>query len=263
MVKVQTDKTTNYLLINNQSKSIPTLFLHGFTGTHDSWNHIVDKLDYQTITLDIAGHGKSYFLDRNFKYDINDWCNDFNDILDMLNIHKIKLCGYSMGGRLAIAFASKYPYKIEKLIIESSSWGIKDSIDKKERYKEDLLLSKLIEEDLTEFARKWQANPLFLKQKERNSIAFLNQQKTRLSQDSLQLSKALKIFSQGNMDSYKDEFKKFNFPICIINGSEDSKYIHLGRKMEEINPRAKQYVIDNANHNVHLEAPDAFIQLIK
>ena len=54
-------------------------------------------------------------LDNN--YNIDDWCDDFHEILQILDIDKIDICGYSMGARLGIAFASKYPNKINKLIM--------------------------------------------------------------------------------------------------------------------------------------------------
>ena len=263
MVNIRTDKTINYLTIKNKSETSPILFLHGFSGSSRIWNDITTQLNCYTIALDIAGHGKSKFLDIDSYYSLNNWSDELNFILNELEISKIKLCGYSMGGRLAIAFASKYPNKIEKLIIESAHLGLMDNLVKKKRYKEDLLLSKLIEEDISIFAEKWQKMPLFSNQKTRNKIAYLNQQEIRLSQNPLQLSYALRLFSQGKMESYENEFREFNFPILIINGSEDVKYKEIGKQMAKINSKARQHIVPKANHNVHLESPQAFIDLIK
>jgi len=263
LVNIKTDKAKYYLSIKNENETSPILFLHGFAGSSRTWNHIITQLNCYTIALDIVGHGKSKFLDINSHYSLNDWSDELNFILNELEISKIKLCGYSMGGRLAIAFASKYPDKIEKLIIESAHLGIMDSLAKKKRYKEDLFLSKLIEKDMSIFAEKWQKMPLFSNQKMRNEKAYLNQQKIRLSQNPLQLSYALRSFSQGKMKSYKNKFREFDFPILIINGSEDVKYKEIGKQMTKINPKAKQYVVPKANHNVHLESSQVFIDLIK
>ena len=94
-------------------------------------------------------------------------------------------------------------------------------------------------------------------------MGFLEQRDSRLSHNPQQLSKALKTFGQGTMESYAAEFSKFKFPISIINGSEDLKYTQAGKKMSDINKQATQHVVANANHNVHLESPDAFSALIK
>ena len=260
---IKTDTSTNYLFTNNKTSLIPTLFLHGFSGTSNSWKEVITKLDCYCIAPDIIGHGKSSFNDIDRDYDIDDWCNDLSEILDSLNIDKLNICGYSMGGRLAIAFASKYPDKIQRLILESTSLGIKDNNAKKERFQEDLKLSELIESDFSAFIQKCENNSLFLKQEKRNKEGFLTQREDRLSHNPIQLSKALKVFSQGNMKSYEKEFSKFKFPISIINGSEDLKYTMIGKRMTEINKQTTQYIINNTNHNVHLESIDAFISLIK
>ena len=179
-----------------------------------------------------------------------------------LNFQKINLCGYSMGGRLAIAFAAAYPARINSLILESCSLGIVNKKAKNKRYKEDLSLSNTIQ-DLPEFVRIWQKNTLFVNQEKRNKTGFEIQQENRLSHDPVQLAKAMMSFSQGTMNSYQNKFSKFNFPISIINGEEDSKYLKIGIEMSNLNKNVKQYVISKASHNTHLENPQEFINVLK
>ena len=168
-----------------------------------------------------------------------------------------------MGGRLAIAFACKYPQKINKLILESTSYGIQNKEEKEERLQEDLTLCDLIEKDSPKFVQKWENSPLFSKQKDRNKEGFLKQQKERLSHNPKQLSKALRSFSQGTMRFYKDSFAEFKFPITVINGSEDLKYIEAGKRFCSINKNANQDVLDSSGHNVHLENPSKYIDCLK
>ena len=255
---IKTKRTTNYVYLNDKGSDIPMVFLHGFTGSHRSWGKVVEKLGCTVVTLDLPGHGKSLFISLNLDYCIDDWCEDFNQISDFLDISKIDLCGYSMGGRLAIAFASKYPEKINKLVLESASYGIEDKKVKEERFKGDLEQCQLIEEDLPLFVRKWENNELFLNQKNRNPQGFLDQQKQRLSHNSKQLSKSLKSFSQGNMRFYKNEFLNFKFPVILINGSEDSRYIKIGNDIKSVNKAINQYIIEECGHNTHIEKPNSF-----
>ncbi len=131
---IKTDLSTNYLFLNSKSSSIPTFFLHGFTGSADSWKEVISKLDCDAIALDIVGHGKSTFNDLNYDYTMDDWCDDFSKILDSLNVDKLNICGYSMGGRLATAYAAKNPKLVRTLFLESTSLGIKE---KKKRKEED------------------------------------------------------------------------------------------------------------------------------
>ena len=145
----------------------------------------------------------------------------------------------------------------------SGSKGIKDKNLREERFQEDLDLSNLIENDSPKFVQKWENSPLFLKQKDRNPQGFLKQQKERLSHNSKQLSKALRSFSQGTMKFCRDSFAEFNFPITVINGSEDLKYIEAGKRFCSINKNANQSVLNNSGHNVHLENPSKYIDCLK
>ena len=114
---IKTKRTTNYVYLNSKNSTVPTIFLHGFTGSHHSWDKIIKKLDSKTITLDLPGHRKSIFNNLDSNYNINNWCEDFNEILKSLKVDKVNLCVYSMGGRLAIVFGAMYPDKINTLIL--------------------------------------------------------------------------------------------------------------------------------------------------
>ena len=262
-MKMKTSKSIIYSKsFFNEQESIPYVFLHGFTGSWKSWIEIIKLLNQKSFALDITGHGKSTFISTTDAYIVRDWCNEFYILLNTLSISKINLCGYSMGGRLAIAFASMYPEKINSLILESASVGINESEKRSERYYSDIELAETIKDDLPLFCKNWSDNSLFLKQKERNIIEWENQNKIRLSHDPIQLSKSLLSFSPSNMVYYEKQFQEFNFNISIINGSEDDKFIKIGKDMTIMNNNAKQYIIQDSNHNTHLESPALFIDIL-
>ena len=247
----------------NKNTDIPFFFIHGFTGSHSSWAEIIELLGKHAYALDIPGHGKSIFKNLNEPYSILDWCNEFYMLLNTLGLTKINLCAYSMGGRLALAFASKYPEKINSLTLESTNIGIYDTEERSERYDADKEQVKLITENLDTFMNSWSANDLFLNQKQRNKEAWDKQNEIRKKHNSNQLAKSLEIFSIGNMPYYEEQFQEFSFPISIINGSEDGKYVKIGKEMTRMNQSAKQYIIADAMHNTHLEAPELFIDALE
>ena len=259
---IDTSKSKIYIKSFNPNKEIPFFFIHGFTGSSSSWFQVINKLDKYSYSIDIPGHGKSTFKSLDDFYTVSDWCNEFYMLLQQLSIQKIDICGYSMGGRLAIAFASKYPEKINSMVLESTTVGLNETKERRECYDKDSQISSTIKTDLSSFVDLWEKNPLFLKQKERNKEEWEKQQKVRLSHNPLQLSKALKIFSQGNMAYYESRFQEFSFPISIINGSEDDKYIKIGKDMTIMNKNAKQYIIKDVMHNTHLESPEMFIDIL-
>ena len=121
--------------------SIPLIFIHGFTGSSSSWDTIRKSINKQSFAIDIPGHGKSIFNDIKSDYTLDDFIIEFFLLLNTFNFNKINLCGYSMGGRLCLEFAHKYPNKINSLILESTSHGIEDLDAREERLSEDIELS--------------------------------------------------------------------------------------------------------------------------
>ena len=261
---IKTSKTSILIKkFNDDKKNVPYFFLHGFTGSYKSWLEVINRFNKSSYAMDIPGHGKSHFLNLNENYTISDWISEFYMILNHLNIEKINLCAYSMGGRLAIAFAKKYPNKINSLILESTNIGIQDDEERLSRYDNDIKLATLIKSNYPEFIDKWQENNLFTQQKQRNASEWENQILIRKNHNNEQLAKSLIIFSVGAMKYYEDDFKLFDFPILIINGSEDDKYIKYGKDMTIMNTNAKQYIISESNHNTHMESPELFIDILE
>jgi len=259
---IKTDKTKVFLKNFCRKDDVPTFFFHGFGGNSNSWSNILEKLNHNTFAIDLPGHRKSDFLDINVKYTFNEWCNDFYFILNHLNITKVNICGYSLGGRLAMVFACRYKHMINSLIIESSSFGIENDVERYQRLLNDRENADKIKVDLDSFMDEWQANDLFKKQQQRNKLAWTLQNTARREHNSTQLSTSYLSFCLGNMPFIEDELMQLDFPIYYICGNEDNKYVKLGKRITYLNKNAHRYIIDNAGHNTHLEQPDLYAELL-
>jgi len=251
-----------YKQYNQNSTNIPFLFLHGFTGNGKSWQHIIKSTNLNSIIMDIPGHGKSAFDNLNNDYDINDFVTSLYMFLNDQNIKKINLCGYSMGGRIATLFTSKHPNSINSLIIESSCLGIKNWEIRENKFEEDNALAQLIITKPNSFLKSWENMDFFKLQKKRNNKEWLNQKKIRESHNFKQLAKSLLVFSKGNFPYLEEEFKHIDKKIIVINGTDDDKYIKIGKEMIYMNKNVNRFIVDEANHNVHLENPELFEEIL-
>ena len=256
------DQSKLFITKDKTLNSTPILFIHGFTGSSKSWKNIRKNLDYPSLAIDIPGHGKSSFNHLNEEYYFKDFTNELYLSLLSINIKKIHLCGYSMGARLALAFTSKYPNFVKTLILESGTVGISDTEEKDVIRSKDLNKSMRIKENLNEFIKDWEGNTLFDQQLSRNKEGFIDQREIRLAHDKIQLSKSIEVFSKGNMPYLLNSYVKLSLPIIIINGKDDRKYIKEGRVMLNANDNSKQYIIDEAGHNVHLDNPSLFLKTL-
>ena len=57
--------------------STSLFFIHGFTGSSDTWNNIRESINSKSYAIDIPGHNKSIINNLNDSYDIDDFCVEF------------------------------------------------------------------------------------------------------------------------------------------------------------------------------------------
>ena len=252
----------NVKIIGDIRRGLPLIFFHGFLGSGENWNEIVPHIDNAIVLIDLPGHAKSHFKDID-EFSFTDWNSDFRSILDQLNIDRINLCGYSMGGRLALSFTCEYPQMVNKLILESSTPGIRDGGERKNRVEEDLLNILEMKKDYSGFVKKWSDHRLFKNQKDRSLSGWKSQQKIRLDQNESQVSLSLQFLGNGKMPQLWDKIKKIQSSVMLITGSEDSKYCRIATECFQEIPDCKWVNISNCSHNVHLEQSAKFIESIK
>ncbi|HEY4650604.1 MAG TPA: alpha/beta fold hydrolase [Pontibacter sp.] len=94
----------------------PLLILHGLFGTSDNWQTLARRLseNYHVILVDLRNHGRSPHSDQH-DYDV--MAADVLQLVDALQIPTPAIMGHSMGGKVAMNYALKYPTRLTKLIV--------------------------------------------------------------------------------------------------------------------------------------------------
>jgi pimeloyl-ACP methyl ester carboxylesterase len=103
----------------------PFLFFSETACAGDVWNTFqVPEFsrDHRVITHDYRGTGKS--TRPTLQYSCEDFVDDAAAILDHLNAGPAIVLGHSMGGRVAMLMALKYPEKVKKVIVASVGPGV-------------------------------------------------------------------------------------------------------------------------------------------
>jgi len=98
----------------------PVVLLHGVGLNQSIWVGQVKALkpDFQVITYDLLGHGRSAAARANAP--LEDWINQLNSVVRELVLEKFALVGFSFGGLIAQAYAALHPHQIEKLVLMST-----------------------------------------------------------------------------------------------------------------------------------------------
>jgi pimeloyl-ACP methyl ester carboxylesterase len=96
------------------------LFIHGLTGSHRSWAHLVDAMntDHRVLAPDLFGHGAS--AKPMGDYSLGAHAATLRDLLDLLGVERVTLVGHSFGGGIAMQFCYLFPQRVERLVLVAS-----------------------------------------------------------------------------------------------------------------------------------------------
>ncbi len=169
------------------------------------------------------------------------------------------LLGYSLGGRLALRYALARPGRLAALILISTSPGIINEVDRKQRGDEDeLLAKKLLVHGVPEFLNEWQRRPLIASQARLPEAwrAAMNEQRRKLRATGLAAS--LRGFGQGAVEPVWGRLGELQLPTLVCAGAEDKKYAVLAKEIVADCPRAELLIVPAAGHMAHLENLPAF-----
>ena len=244
-----------YRLIKGNSKTRVAL-IHSLAMDASFWDRVAPLLqDHADILVyDCRGHGRS---DKpKGPYTVELFAADLADLLDHVGWPSATVCGASMGGTVAIAFAAAYPQRVDGLgLFDTTCWyGPEAPVQWAER------AQKALDEGLQ---------------------ALTGFQKTRWFSDRFReqhpdiVDRAIKVFLANDLRAYaetcrmlgaadkRDALKNFRMPCAILVGSEDyATPVAMARVLEANIPGASLEVIENARHLTPLEIPQAVAERI-
>ncbi|MHB8619972.1 MAG: 2-succinyl-6-hydroxy-2,4-cyclohexadiene-1-carboxylate synthase [Chloroflexota bacterium] len=244
-----------------RGKGPALVLLHGFSGSGESWlaHSDVYSQHRRTIALDVIGHGQSACPSDSDRYTVEGAVSDIEALLQLLEASDADVLGYSMGGRVALAFAARAPSRVRTLILESASPGLLDGAERRARARRDDELAEVIEKDgLVGFIDRWEKMPLFASQAGLPEVVLSRQRQIRLRNRSVGLANSLRGMSVGRQPSFWDVLPDLRMPVLLIAGELDMKFREMAVAMDKLLSNGKVVVIENAGHTTHLEQPRVF-----
>ena len=94
----------------------PLLFIHGWGMHGGMWGGVLERLagQFAVSAVDLPGHGYNKGIET----------ATLDAIVDQLSIQfsgPLTVCGWSLGGQVALRFAMKYPEQVNRLVLVSST----------------------------------------------------------------------------------------------------------------------------------------------
>jgi 2-succinyl-6-hydroxy-2,4-cyclohexadiene-1-carboxylate synthase len=225
------------------------VLLHGFSGTHRAWDGVIAALDrerYRPLALDLPGHGEAADAERPITF-----AGCVADVL-ACSPGRFTLCGYSMGGRIALHVALAAPERVGRLVLVSCSAGISDDAERAQRLRADNALADQLERiPFEEFIERWRAQPLFAADPP-DVGALAREDQRRNHPDAL--AAVLRGIGAGEMRPLWNRLGELGMPVTVLVGERDAKFRALGARMVELLPDAELLVLAGG-HGLALENP--------
>lgn len=244
-----------HVKLHQSDRALPyLLMLHGFLGSGAVFDHFIDDLKSfcNPITIDLAGHGKTQSPSDPEFYTTERQVNQITSIIRRLNFDSLFIYGYSMGGRLAFQLLAKDSNLFSGAVIENSHCGIEADNEKSSRQKMDEERAKQIETDFESFIEDWNNMPLFQHTPPKLKSVYRGIMK---QQNPENMSASLRGFGTGVMPEVCDQIKEIDFPICLLAGGFDKKYVDIMSGLEDKFRTADLHIIEGAGHRVHTDQP--------
>lgn len=205
-----------------------TLFLHGFMGDETDAPH-------GTIALKIPYHGEC--LERPSTWD------GVVDFVAQQIADDAEVLAYSMGGRIALGIAARFPNKISRLNLIAANPGLSES-EKLARLEVDELRAQNLEEQPETFLDDWKSFSLFGPQNSEQWSTYHHRVKR-----TKHWAAGLRVMSVAKQPDYRSVLEQTS--TTFIVGEHDEKYRKIGEEFAQ-----ELVVVPNAWHAVHRDRPD-------
>jgi len=242
-----------------EGKGQPLLFIHAFPFNALMWEPQLKAHSdtYHVLALDLPGLGESRPIPHALTMELG--ADAAAALLDHLSIQKTSLCGLSMGGYTALAFAQQHPHRFTSLLLADTHAGA-DSPEKKQQRQQFI---RQIQNQQTEaLLDQFVGSTIGRTTKEKHPEIVTQTRKIMAMAAPKAIASALRGMAQR-----PDRFsvlQKLAVPLLVIVGEEDTLTpLSDAEFMADACPDAQVKVIPYAGHMSNLEQPQRFNQVIQ
>lgn len=227
------------------------VLLHGYLEALEIWESLSKFLTphFRVIAMDLPGHGISEVKgdEHTMGFEADAVCG----VLDFFGVDKCTMVGHSMGGYVALAFAEKYPERLERLVLFHSTPNADSEQKKQDRLREIELVDSGKKELLARMSP---------------GKGFAAENRKKFADTIEDLSELISITEDAGitallrgMMSRKDRndiLDNLRIPILMIFGLKDEYINHqTALQIAGAHPQAKVAWLENSGHMGMIEQP--------
>ncbi|TAM71047.1 MAG: alpha/beta hydrolase [Microbacteriaceae bacterium] len=240
-------------------EGIPVVLLHGTSANFAVWEPVATALAPRAtvVTLDQRGHGRSDKPDAG--YDGAAFADDVVTVLDALNLQRAVIAGHSLGARNAWVTAARHPQRVAAVVavdyVPYVEARVLDTLQTRVASGNRVFADVPEIEDYLQ--RRYPRMPA-------NAVARRARWGYRLRDEGgwvpLATPAALEQVVEGLRTPWDEEFRTVRTPMTCMRGV-DSAIVSPAAwaRAQQDRPDARWVVIDDADHYVPEEHPDAVV----
>ncbi|MDM5271907.1 alpha/beta hydrolase [Sulfurovum sp. zt1-1] len=242
-----------------KSSDQPIVFIHGFPFDHTLWEEVISALEtkYYCISYDIRGFGASE--SGTGQYTMESYVNDLDLVISALGLVNPIICGFSMGGYIALRANEKFENRFKALILANTKT---DSDNDEAKLKRAAAISGIDQDGVGPFLDSF-FFVAFSEEYRMKEVKKLDELKKKILHFSLIGIKGGILAMLGRTDTTQS-LQTINIPTLLIAG-EDDKVISPDtmRKMAD-KIRSSTFVqLDHCGHISMIENPYDFIRAVQ
>lgn len=245
------------LYYNLYGSGPPIIFIHGLGMDQSMWDLQIPQFSphYQVILFDLRGHGESESTPH--PYSIELFADDLHFFLRFLGLTKAILLGLSLGGRILLKFALKYPEEVKALILCDAQ----SETPEESRQRFHWLAEMAQKEGMAKVAEAYFALPLF-QTLALNHPARWQKEKERFAKSS-PIGFAQSCLAIAQMEPLTGLLEQIKSPTLALAGEWDTPYLpYLDIYAAKI-PNCQKRIIPRAGHISNLENSLAFQETVQ
>jgi len=241
------------------------VLIHGFSDNLTMWYNQVPEFSkkYKVLSYDVRGHGLAETPAGEYSMEL--FADDLYALLGALDIDKACILGYSMGGRIGLAFALKHPDMTAGLVFANSGVAgpdIQISPDELKEMEERRvqMITLLKTDDIEPIADAMAVFSLSPGFEETKPEIFRKYKAVKLKNNPRHYAPIMEAL-MASMEEPPD-LSQLTCPALIIAGEEDGfMTLDVAKSMEAAIPNATVRVFPTG-HASAIEVPEAFNQAV-
>lgn len=237
------------------------MLLHGYTGSPAAWDGVHAVLATQGAVLRpaLVGHGPGTGAASDFVAEVDRLAG----LIRSAGLDAVHLCGYSLGGRLALGLLARHPSLFARATLIGAHPGLPEGdVERDTRAASDEQWAQLAENDAQAFFARWAAQPMFATQQALPATVRAALQCQRAAHDAQALAGALRALSLARMPDWQPALGAVTQPVHLMAGALDTKFVALAQRLAAQIRHATLGIVPGVGHNVVLERPDVVLDAL-